>query len=88
MSEIVYLFIIAALFGVVIFILVLQSKERSQWKAERKDLCDRIMAGSVDEYRLIKEPPQKPRVFNPGAMRKREEWETLVALTGKERQEK
>lgn len=87
MPDIVCLCIALALMGAIIFMLILQHKERIRWQAERKDLYDRIMSGSVDEYRLIKEPPQKPRVINAARSRRLAERAQIDALIGKERQE-
>ena len=88
MSEIVYLFIVLALIGAIIFINILNTKERARWQAERKDLYDRIMSGSVDEYRIIKEQSEKPRVVNNMRERQKQAREVMDELIGKERQEK
>jgi hypothetical protein len=87
MPEYVYLFIIAALIGVVIFMYVRAERERTRLQTERKDLYDRIQAGSVDEYRAIKEPLQKPKVVNGIRMRQAALQEEIGALIGNERQE-
>jgi hypothetical protein len=45
---------------VAILLILLEYREH-QWRIERKDLCDRIMAGGLTEYRneVIEKPPPR-----------------------------